>query len=276
MFKVVDRLHAIFSTRRVDHRDRTARRAVVFSERSHNQPRIRNRASIKNGFGKDHVVGEESRLLRTIWVNRPEGLDGERVLVDVFPTAKQNASVGQRAGVKFVDVVHRDRMHVRAIRVHDMRNRDARVVAGDQAAGPGCEKGYTSVRQISRGDIVLALLAAMIVSQTLRRVGQLSQAGSIDADFINTGIPRRLSFKAEEQRFGIPREIGVGVNALTERLRGSGIDNRTNHPFRPRRCRILQHIDSTAARWPFVIGVVDVNATVRMAFGEQQRCVKLL
>ena len=73
---------------------------------------VADRPRVQERFGTHQVVVDESRLIRPVGEDRPEGLLRQCRLVHVFPATEEDASVGKHARVELVDVVDRDRMHV--------------------------------------------------------------------------------------------------------------------------------------------------------------------
>ena len=109
-----------------------------------------------------------------------------------------------------------------------------------------------------------------------RWVGHLPKILTIHVDFVDGSVSVGFSLEAEEQLRGIPRQFGMTVNPETERVRRVRINDSPDAPLRTGRRRILQHVNTAAARGPLVVGVVDVDASVGMAFDKEQWRVEQL
>ncbi len=214
MLEIRDGGRPILAQHRVDEGDRAARRGIVLGQRGHNQARIGHCPRIQDRLGEDHVVGENGCLLRAIGIDRPERLNRQRVLVDIFPAAKENPAIRQNRRIELVDVIHRDRMNVRPVRIHHVQDADALVGTRHQPAWPCGEKRDPAIGQIHRGDVVLAAVRAFVVSAGRTGIRQPPKVSAVDAHFVDAGVSGGAAFEAEDDSGGIPGQFRMRIDAV--------------------------------------------------------------
>ena len=148
------------------------------------------------------------------------------------------------------------------------------LLQGDQTAFARGQKYDATIGQVGWGDIVLAVLGSFVNDTRRAGIGHAPEIFAIEPDLVNAGIALGLAFEAEQQPLRIPRKFGMAVHAAARRVRRGGINDRADAPLASRRGRILQNVNAAAARRPFVVGVVNVNARVGMALDEKERRVE--
>jgi hypothetical protein len=253
----------------VDEGDGTAGGGVVFGEGGDEEPGAWDGTGIEEGFGEDEVVGVEGVFVGAIGVDGPEGLDGEGVFIDVLPATEDDAAVGEDGGVEFIDVIDGDGVEIGAIGVHDMEDGDAGIVAGDETAGAGGEEDDTAVGEVGGGDIVLALEVAVIIGAGGGGIGETAEVGAVEVDLVDGRAVVGGTLIAEEEAGGVPGQFGVGVHAGTEGV-GGGVDDGSDAPLVAGCGGVFEDVDAAAAGGPFVVGIVDVDTGVGMAFDEEE------
>jgi hypothetical protein len=151
-----------------------------------------------------------------------------------------------------------------------MQNGDASVVARNQSALPGRKKDDSAIGQIGGREVVLPGVRSLVGRATRLRIGQPSQPGAVDANFINTRVARRFAFETKKELVPIPTQFRMRVNAMAQCARSGFVDDRADFPLVLSSGRVLEEVNAAAAGRPFVVSIVNVDAGVGMAFDEQQ------
>ncbi len=103
--QVANRLLGVGPQAPVDPSDCSAAGAVVTGHNAQQIVAVGNRTSLHKRRGSQDPIAKHRREGRTVRVDAPEPLDGDRWAVDIFPAAINNASVIHHVGCEVVEVV---------------------------------------------------------------------------------------------------------------------------------------------------------------------------
>ena len=175
-FKVDNRCRIIFADTRINHGNGSTRWRIVRREGSdHERVITRDRLGLENRFGEDHVVTIERSLVTSVRQDGPEALDDQRVAIDIFPAAKEDAPVREYARIKLSHVVHGDGVDVTAIRVHHMQDGHTIVGAGNKTTIARRGEDNSAIRHITGFHIVMSSATALVRIAVVVEIGDLTQ-----------------------------------------------------------------------------------------------------
>jgi hypothetical protein len=248
---------------------------------------IENLPGIKNGLREHHVVGVDRGLRRSVRMNAPKALYGQRGFVNVLPPSKEYAPVEHHAGVEFGLAVDGNGMDVAPVRLHHVEDGNARIIAGNKSIVPhGGEDdlaiGQVGGRQILRRSerampavidrLDFAGLARQVVGSWIRNP---AQPRSVQSDLVDGRTALGFAFEAEKDLLGVVGKVGIEVHPPAKRFFGVFVDDGADTVLLRRIGGILQHVN--AAAWmPLVAGIVDMNALVVASLREENGRIKLI
>ena len=227
------------------------------------------------------IVGKIGSLFRSVRINRPETLNDKRVFIDVFPAAEEDPPVWKDRRIEFRFPVDGDRVDVRAVRVHDVQDRDAGIKARDKPAVSGRSENDPSVRQPGRCKIMVSGIVPFIRIAVVIQIRQLRQTCPVHIDLIDDGVSVRRALVREKDRFCVVRQFRVRIVPVSQRRRRRGIDDRSDSVFFRRISGILKNIDAAGSRIfdrppasvlpPMIERVVNVRRLVIVPCREKDR-----
>jgi len=158
-------------------------------------------------------------------------------------------------------------VNVRAVCVHDVKDRDAVIRARHQPAVSRRGEDDPAVREPRRPHIMMPSAGSFVRIPFRVEIRELLQTASVEIYAVNDRVPVRRPFVAEQDRFAVIGERGIRVDAVSQCRRGRRVDHGPDAVFFRRVGRILKNVDPARAWFlhaaaPLVKRVVNVQSLV--------------